>query len=300
MQNKMTKLSREKDDQLEDKVARSEVKMRAETARSLKDKEDKLNKTIDMNETSLSRRMKYIVIAVVILLLAVGYPLFNHYQATMQQQVDDIQAITFTMQQQNNDLRETKFTMQQQVDDLQANFQQQRNLQATAKQQNDDLQETVKQQNDDLQETVKQHNDDLQETVKQQNDDLQETVKQQNDDLQEIVKHQNDDIKDAKYTVQHQVDDLQETLQQQKYNIQATVQQHGSMILALTYYREKMDNNVGYSSSLFYTSNGYKMIFRVETNSDGEGEGSHVSVSARIVKGEYDNNLNWDVSPSNY
>ncbi len=32
------------------------------------------------------------------------------------------------------------------------------------------------------------------------------------------------------------------------------------------------------------------VIFRVEANSDGEGEGSHVSVSASIVN---DNNLNW-------
>ena len=87
IQNELAVLSREKDDQLEDKVARSEVKMRAETARSLKDKEDKLNKAIDMNKTSLNR-MKYIVIAVVILLVAVGYPLFNHYdlQTTLQQQ----------------------------------------------------------------------------------------------------------------------------------------------------------------------------------------------------------------------
>ncbi len=228
-------LSREKDDQQEDKVARSEVKMREETARSLKDKENKLNKAIDMNKTSLNRRMKYIVFAIVILLLAVGYPLYNHYQATVQQQVDDIKAIKFTMQQQNNDLRATKFSMQLQVDNVRA-------IKFTTQQQVDDLQANLR---------------NLQATLQQQNDDLQETVEQQKD------------------------------------NIQATVQQHGSMIIELKYYREKMDNNVGYSYSLFYTSIGYKMIFRVEANSDGEDEGSHVSLSASIVKGEYDNNLNW-------
>ncbi len=63
MQNEMAELSREKHYQLEDRVARSQFTMRKEMAESLKDKEDTLN-----------RRMKYIiVIAIAILLVVVGY-----------------------------------------------------------------------------------------------------------------------------------------------------------------------------------------------------------------------------------
>ncbi len=191
MQNEMGKLLREKDE-LEDKVARSQFTMRKEMAESLKNKEDKLNKAINMN--------RYLVIAVVILLAGIGYPLYDHYH--------DIQAI----------------------------LQQQKSIQATVQQQVDGLQETL----------------------------------------------------------QQQVDDQQETLQQQVDDLQVTKYHHDSMTFKLTDYQRKMDNNVRYSSPLFYTShNGYNMKIRVYANGAGKGKGSHVSVYTCIVSGKYDDDLNW-------
>ncbi len=202
-------------------------------------------------KTSLNRRMKYIVFAVVILLLAVSYPLYNHYH--------DLQV---TLQQQN-DLLATKFAMQQPNDDLQA----------TLQQQNDSLQAIVQQQNDDLQATKSvQH--DLRET---QNDDLRATLQQQNDSLQATVQQQK-----ADGHVQHLQHD----------NLQTII--HNSMTFELTDYRKKMDNNVRYFSPSFYTSpNGYNMKIRVYANGYGEGEGTHVSVDTCVVKGKYDDDLNW-------
>ncbi len=66
------------------------------------------------------------------------------------------------------------------------------------------------------------------------------------------------------------------------------------MTFELIDYRKKMDNNVCYYSPSFYTSpNGYNMKIRVEANGSRKGSGSHVSVFACIVKGKYDENLNW-------
>ncbi len=55
-----------------------------------------------------------------------------------------------------------------------------------------------------------------------------------------------------------------------------------------------MDNSVRYYSPSFYTSpNGYNMKIRVEANGSRKGSGTHVSVFACIVKGKYDDDLNW-------
>ncbi len=59
-------------------------------------------------------------------------------------------------------------------------------------------------------------------------------------------------------------------------------------------YKEKKDNNEVFRSSSFYTSpNGYHMKIEVDANGYGDGEGSHVSVFAWIIKGKNDDNLNW-------
>ncbi len=58
------------------------------------------------------------------------------------------------------------------------------------------------------------------------------------------------------------------------------------MTFELTDYRKKMDNNV-YATILA------TMEIRVDANGHREGEGTHVSVFACLIKGKYDDNLNW-------
>ena len=51
-----------------------------------------------------------------------------------------------------------------------------------------------------------------------------------------------------------------------------------------------------YSPSYYISPNGYRMNIRVDANGCGEGEGTHVSVFAQVVKGDYDDQLKWPFS----
>ncbi len=56
----------------------------------------------------------------------------------------------------------------------------------------------------------------------------------------------------------------------------------------------EFSNNERFYSPSFYTSpNGYNLDIEVHANHEGDGEGSHVSVYVYIIKGKYDDELNW-------
>ena len=62
----------------------------------------------------------------------------------------------------------------------------------------------------------------------------------------------------------------------------------------LTDYQRRKKNNERMRSPSYYTSpNGYHIALRVLANGDGEGKGTHVRVSAPILKGEFDAQLKW-------
>ena len=59
-------------------------------------------------------------------------------------------------------------------------------------------------------------------------------------------------------------------------------------------YHEKKEANEKWYSSPFYTHNrGYKFRLEVYTNGNVTGRGSHLSVGAQLMRGEYDNELEW-------
>ena len=59
-------------------------------------------------------------------------------------------------------------------------------------------------------------------------------------------------------------------------------------------YHEKKEANEEWYSSPFYTHNrGYKFRLSVYPNGSGKGRGSHLSVYAQRMRGEYDNELEW-------
>ena len=59
-------------------------------------------------------------------------------------------------------------------------------------------------------------------------------------------------------------------------------------------YHEKKEANEVWYSSPFYTHNrGYKFRLNVFPNGDGTGSGSHISIYAALMRGEYDNELEW-------
>ena len=59
-------------------------------------------------------------------------------------------------------------------------------------------------------------------------------------------------------------------------------------------YRVKKEANKVWYSSPFYTHNrGYKFRLQVYPNGRGKGSGSHLSVYTQLMRGEYDNELEW-------
>ena len=55
-------------------------------------------------------------------------------------------------------------------------------------------------------------------------------------------------------------------------------------------------NNKYWQSPAFYTSTeGYKMCLKITPNGVSAGNGTHVSVDAYLMKGEYDDQLTWPV-----
>ena len=64
--------------------------------------------------------------------------------------------------------------------------------------------------------------------------------------------------------------------------------------LMMTNYEEMKRSDGEWYSPPFYTHpHGYKMCLRVDANGHGKGRGTHVSVSAYLMRGEFDDHLKW-------
>ena len=60
--------------------------------------------------------------------------------------------------------------------------------------------------------------------------------------------------------------------------------------------QHKKSNSKSYVSPPFYThKGGYKMCIKVWANGYGKGKGSHISVFAYLMRGDYDDNLEWPI-----
>ncbi len=80
----------------------------------------------------------------------------------------------------------------------------------------------------------------------------------------------------------------------QLQNVKKILGKGEPMIFKVTEFQKKKDNNVRFYSPSFYTSpNGYHTKIGVDANGVTDGKGSHVSVYAHVIKGKYDDELNW-------
>ena len=83
----------------------------------------------------------------------------------------------------------------------------------------------------------------------------------------------------------------------ERVNLQSRMLQKkndGSMTCAMLDFEKKRRDKTIFFSPPFYTHpNGYSMALRVNANGSGAGEGTHVSVYACILEGEYDAGLKW-------
>ena len=67
-----------------------------------------------------------------------------------------------------------------------------------------------------------------------------------------------------------------------------------SFDFTLIEFKSKKENNVDWYSPPFYThTHGYRMCIRVDANGNGDGEGTHISVFAYLMKGPFDDYLEW-------
>lgn len=57
--------------------------------------------------------------------------------------------------------------------------------------------------------------------------------------------------------------------------------------------QKKKDDEQWYSSPFYTHPQGYKMCLKVYPNGDGPGKNTHVLVSVRLMKGEFDSYLHW-------
>ena len=57
--------------------------------------------------------------------------------------------------------------------------------------------------------------------------------------------------------------------------------------------QNKIDNDDWFSPPFYTHPRGYKMCLNVDANGYGDGEGTHVSVWAYLMRGEFDDNLKW-------
>ena len=73
-----------------------------------------------------------------------------------------------------------------------------------------------------------------------------------------------------------------------------TLSEGEALIFKLPGYASKKVKNETFYSPPFYTSSdGYKMCINVDANGFGDGKGTHVSVYTKLLKGRYDDQLQW-------
>ena len=78
--------------------------------------------------------------------------------------------------------------------------------------------------------------------------------------------------------------------------VRSTSKNHGNFTFKLSSLSGLKNSGTLFFSPAFYTSEGgYKMCIRVVPNGDGQGKDSHISVYAVVMKGEYDDNLQWPI-----
>ena len=57
--------------------------------------------------------------------------------------------------------------------------------------------------------------------------------------------------------------------------------------------KRKQFNNVYYSPPFYSHPHGYKLCIQVYANGNGVGKDTHISIHAKLMRGDYDNNLQW-------
>ena len=142
----------------------------------------------------------------------------------------------------------------------------------------------------------------LEDCIKQQADQIKQQgyqIKQQGDQ----IKQQGYQIKQQGYQIQQQGDEIQQQgdeIQQQGDEIQQQRERIGALLkvppvyVVIDEFRElRQDDDIWYSPPFYSHLGGYKMCLSVDANGYGDGKGTHVSVFVYLMRGEFDDDLQW-------
>jgi len=133
---------------------------------------------------------------------------------------------------------------------------------------------------------------------------VQESMKQLKEMFEQELMKLREEVKMTKQQLHHQVE-INEQLQQDLLthgipvnlpHLIDTGSQVIPVVIKISDVEKCKKNNKYWQSPTFYTSTeGYKMCLKITPNGVGAGNGTHVSVDAYLMKGEYDDQLTWPV-----
>ena len=76
-------------------------------------------------------------------------------------------------------------------------------------------------------------------------------------------------------------------------HVTGTFKPAGAMFTMTDFEEHRRANDRWYSPPFYTRPNGYKMCLRADANGYGPGRGTHLSVYAALVQGEFDDQLKW-------
>ena len=116
-------------------------------------------------------------------------------------------------------------------------------------------------------------------------------------ELQKCSETSKQEIEALKHKVSEDMKQQVAMLQRQQEEDRISLHQHVHVFpieFVITNFAERKNNSRAWYSPPFYTSTrGYKMCITVYANGRGDGEGTHVSVYANVMRGAFDDNLKW-------
>ena len=147
------------------------------------------------------------------------------------------------------------------------------------------------------------HNQQLAQLTIQQKENLEESqhktqeLEKKLQTCSESAKLEIEKLRKENETLKREMDELRRQRDEDRASL-VTLQQQIGMLppfrLTMTNYEErKKTNGVWYSSPFYTHPGGYKMCLKAYANGIQEGKGTHVSVGARLMRGEFDDRLKW-------
>ena len=141
--------------------------------------------------------------------------------------------------------------------------------------------------------TIMRENQDLRETMKKMSQDHQDKMKAMQDEMEEKLQATQQDMQEQVQTTQESVkatEDTTENLTEKIEELKLALMRYAGFPKV---YRVERTQNEVFLPGFYTHHNGYKMCIGVDPNGDGAGEGTHISIYTRLMKGSCDDHMKW-------